>query len=144
MFETIKTIVEFIADLGTVCGFGVAIWLYFTKKGKLSSLYSVLIGLRNQESYRDIHKLLDKLERLNYGDKAHRSEIRNSLSELNGLISGNPLLAEKTTDITEQLKILLEKGADEPSKRHITAHIRERIRGMTYDNVQQLTETTEK
>jgi hypothetical protein len=140
--DYVSPVLEFIANLATSLAFVSATYLFFTKKKQISALYNVLIGLRNQESYRDLTRKLDHLDRLSADIKEQKGEVQNLLADVLGQLRINPALCAATADLQSRLNLIIsgKSKLNEMAKRQLCSELREGLRGLSYESVQSLTE----
>ena len=95
-----------LADAATLLASGLAIWVYFANRKKISAAIQVLL---NYSFHTTLTELKEKLERLNeYSAKEADDipEIQNILHEIAGQIRGNKKLMESISDLPEALESL--------------------------------------
>jgi len=139
-FAKLPLILQIAADSAAVLTFFAGLLFYFTKRQKIGVLYKAIIGLRNQESFRELTRKLDHLERLNVERKEEQKEVVNLLGEVLGQLRVNPALNSVSTENQRRLNSILDGSvkATEAFKRQICSELREGLRGLSYDSIHTL------
>lgn len=137
---------EFIANLLSIAAVLSGAYLYYTKREKISAVYNVVLGLRHQESFRELNRRLDHLDRLNIETKEQRGEAINLLAEILGQLKSNHHLATPAASVITKLTPIIEQGTkmNESAKRQVCAELREVLRGLNYEAISNLSEGPKK
>lgn len=129
---------SFFANSFTIVTAGLALWVFFKKGPALAAAMKLLVNYSYQTT---LHELRDKLERLNeynVADDIAKQEVINILHELQGQISGN-LRVKKAMpkDALASLERLLNpKTLTEARKRSLVSQIREVLKNLNVDNLE--------
>lgn len=101
------------------------------------------MGLRNQESFRELSRKLDQLEDLSVETKEQIPKVHNLLADIYGQIRTNPALCAKTTDLQLHFKNLIDGRITlaETTKRQWCSELRETLKGLNYASVRVIMES---
>jgi hypothetical protein len=136
-FKLLTDVVSLLANILTIVTAALALWVGFKKGPALSAAMKLLVNYSYQTT---LHELRDKLERLNeYNarDDGHKDQIINILHELQGQIAGNTRVKKAMPiDALDSLeKLLNPKSLTEPRKRALVSQIREVLKNMNIENI---------
>lgn len=136
----VENIISFLSNLLTIFASGLAIFLYFRNKAKISSALKFLL---NYAFHLTISELKNKIERLNdhnVNTQEGKKAVIEILHEIEGQIQGN-----------EKLRILMSKqftkvkdfndfpsNLSEPKKRSLVSELRESLRNLELDRFKDL------
>ncbi len=118
----------------------IVVYLFFFKRGAISSLYKFLVNYTLQVT---LHELYDKLEELNdydADDSKHRREVISIFGEIIGQMKGNPILVKNCKKMLKKLSKYQEQPdlLTNPSKRSLIFELRETLRHINIQNYKEL------
>jgi hypothetical protein len=130
MWEVIDKTVSVLANVCTIGALGFALFLFFTQRDKIASLFRLLINYGLQMSLTELSSKLDRLNSRSANDEDDKKEIVNIFSEIQGQISGNHLLSVKCSSVLTKINNLLRypDKLTEPNKRSLIFELREELR----------------
>lgn len=138
--DQLKTYLDALAGLAnvfTIVASGLAIYVYFTARGKFSAALQLLMNYSFQTTLTELKEKLERLNEYNANEPTELPEIRNILHEIAGQIRGNerllavaPKLATKIENLAQSKKLL------EPSKRSIVSEVREQLRNIQLNSIE--------
>lgn len=136
LFRVIVDSVSLVANLFTILASAIAIGVFFFKRKDLSTALSLLLNWSYQTTLADITGKLDRLNEYNANEPSDLQEIKNIIHEIAGQFRGNARLLNAAPAIPKRLeKFALGKNLSEPNKRSIVAEIREVIRNLHVNNM---------
>ncbi|MBA7519519.1 hypothetical protein ES705_11598 [subsurface metagenome] len=126
----------FLSALFTSIASGIAIYIFFFKRTKISSAINLLLNFSNQLSLSDLKSKIERLNDFNANEPTHKENVINILSEIQGHIIGNKILKEHFNDILVKINRYTGNTKDfsEPIKRSLISEIRETIRNIDVSN----------
>ncbi len=137
MIEHILTFLSALSNFLTIVASGIAIYVFIAKRQQISSAFRLLLGYSFQLTLSELKEKLERLNDFHAGDEEGRKRIEILLHETIGQLQGNQLLREKMSDLIDQGKALVEdkRRLNEPRKRAYVAELRERLRHIDVQNV---------
>jgi len=138
--EDLLKIVPLISNILTIVASGIAIYVFFTKRKAISSVFSLLMNYSYQLTLSELKEKLERLNDNNANDDEQREQIVNILNELMGQIKGNINLKMHFTEQTQAIEKFTsnKKRLTEPRKRALVSELREKIRHLNIKNIDQL------
>lgn len=132
----IERILAGLTNVLTIAASGIAIYLYFTQKEKISNAFNTLLNYSRQLTLTELQSKLDRLNDLNANNAEHKPAVINILNEINGQIKGNSKLKETFSEILDDIEPYCSQKSTitEPNKRSIVSQIREKIRSYDVDS----------
>ena len=140
--DLFENIVGFLSNLLTIFASGLAIFLYFKNKARISSAFKFLL---NYAFHLTLSELKNKIERLNdhnVNTEEGKKAVIEILHEIQGQIQGN-----------EKLRILMNKqftkvkdfndfpfNLSEPKKRSLVSELRESLRNLELERFRDLSQ----
>ncbi|VVM71368.1 hypothetical protein PS634_01827 [Pseudomonas fluorescens] len=142
--DLIKGIVNFIADIFTIGASGIAIYLFVCKRDAIASVFSLLLNYSYQLSLTELKEKLDRLNEYTASDVDEHEVIMNILHEFLGQVRGNDKLKVVMAAQIISIEAVISKSdkgkkMTEPVKRALVSEIREKLRHL---NVQVIDEIT--
>ncbi|WP_417541971.1 hypothetical protein [Methylophaga thalassica] len=124
----------------TIVASGIAIYVFFTKRESIATIFSLLLNYTYQLSLSEMKEKLEKLNEYNAKDPDENEKIVNILNEVCGQIKGNERLSENFKEIVEEINTfaLGRRKLTEPKKRALVSELRERIRHLNIRNIDDL------
>ena len=116
--------------IATVLATGLAYYLYWTNRDKISAVLGALLHYGSRLTYSELTEKLNRLGEMRADDKAQKGEIIASMGELYGQLQGNSELRVVCLDSLREIEIYL-KSPDkltEPTHRMLVARLRETLR----------------
>lgn len=135
-------IVSFLADLVQVIAGGIALYIGFTKREKISAAFRILYNFSLQTSLAELKHWLLKLEESKINSKDNSKDVRVSLAYIVGKIKGNRILyAHFGEKMLKRLNVIiadLEEGRSVTDSNRISLYseIRESLATLEIDNHQ--------
>lgn len=138
--DTFFNVITFISNTFTILASGIALYLFFTKKGSIKSVFKVLLNYSFQVTLSELKAKLDRLNDLSSNDSTQTEEIINTLNEIVGQIRGNSKLKNHCAEILEKIASLAEnpKKLSEPKKRSLVSELRENLKHINIENYDEL------
>ena len=140
MVKILLETASLVANIFTILASGIAIYLFFFKRKTISTAFKVLVNYSFQMTLSELRAKLDRLNDLNTNEPSHTEEIVNIFNEIVGQIRGNRKLSKEYTEILEKLTGYAEspKKLTEPRKRSIVSELRERLRHIDIEDLDEL------
>ncbi|MEC3907797.1 hypothetical protein VOI54_12270 [Tamlana sp. 2201CG12-4] len=134
--EKISEIISLVANLFTIGASGIALYLFFFQRGKISNAFNLLLNYSTQLTLSELKSKLDRLNHFNANDTKQKEEVINILHEIQGQTTGNLFLKENLNNIIEKIEGFIEKPKNltEPRKRSLVHELRESIRNLDFDS----------
>lgn len=88
MLSTIVNGIVVIADAFTIVASGIAIFIFFTKRRAISSVFNLLLKYGYQITLSELRSKLDRIAELRVASGGQNQEVINTLSEIVGQIRG--------------------------------------------------------
>lgn len=139
MDEIIKW-VSLISNTFTVIASAIAIYLFLFKRKAISSVFDLLINYTYQLSLSEVKEKIERLNEYNAKDPEQSEKIVNIFNEIIGQIKGNHKLKGHFTELLVTLEILAadKRKLTEPRKRAAVSELRERLRHLNVQNIDNL------
>jgi hypothetical protein len=133
-------ILSAIADILTIIASGIAIYIFWFKRDKISSVIKVLLNYSSQVALSELNAKIERLNDLNANEPTDIEEITNIFYEIAGQIRGNPKLKIFCSDILSKLDGITGKNKKilETTKRSFTAELREKLRHVSINDMDEL------
>lgn len=126
-----------VANLFTIAASGLAIYLYFSNRAKLSAALQLLLNYSFQTTLSELKEKLERLNEYNANEPTELPEIRNILHEIAGQIRGNDRLGSMAPTLATKIENLAQgKKLTEPAKRAIVSEVREQLRNIQVNNIE--------
>ena len=134
--------ISFLANIFTIIASGIAIYLFVFKRDAVKSVFKVLTNYSYQISLSELKIKLERLNELSVNDQSQSDEIINIFNEIVGQIRGNVMLKNKCEIILKKLTRYAEtpRILTEPKKRSIISELREKLRHIDIQNIDELME----
>ncbi|WMB73644.1 hypothetical protein RA178_03195 [Shewanella oncorhynchi] len=118
----------------------IAIYLYFTKKESIGSIFTMLKNYAYQQTLSELKEKLEKLSDYNAKDSIHHEQIINIVNDIVGQMNGNDhLKVHFKVIITRFERMISERDRlTEPLKRSLVAEFRERLRHLNVENFDEI------
>jgi hypothetical protein len=126
-----------VANLFSIAASGLALYLYFSNRAKLSAALQLLLNYSFQTTLAELKGKLERLNEYNANEPADQPEIRNILHEIAGQIRCNERLVALAPKLATKIENLAQgKRLFEPSKRAIVSEVREQLRNIQVNNIE--------
>lgn len=127
---------NFIANLMTIFASGLALYIFFFNRKKISTAINFILNYSNQLTLTDLKFKIERLNDYNTNDVGQKTEVVNILHEIEGQILGNKNLKEKLKEQLEKIAIFTSnsKLLTEPKKRSIVSELKESLRNIDVSN----------
>jgi hypothetical protein len=128
--------VNFLANVLTIAASGVALYVFFFNKDKITSAINFILNYSNQLTLTDLKFKIERLNDFNANDPASKIEVINILHEIEGQVLGNEMLKEKLKAQLTKLQNITANSRllTEPKKRSLVSELRESIRNIDVSN----------
>ena len=132
------------ADVFAIAASGIAIYIFFTKRKAITSVFRLLLKYGYQITLSELRSKLDRIADLRVDDDTQKRQVINIMSEVVGQIQGNRKLKSRFPEELEKLERLAmgRQSLTEPKKRIIVAQLREGLRHLDMENIDSLTGDT--
>lgn len=139
MDELIKMI-SVVSNIFTIAASGIAIYIFFTKRKAISSMFNLLMNYSYQLTLSELKEKLERLNDNNAKDPDQCEHIVNIFNEIMGQIRGNDKLKVHFEDQVLTMEVLVsnKNKLTEPRKRAIVSELRERLRHLNIKNIDDL------
>ncbi|KOY02216.1 hypothetical protein [Pseudomonas nunensis] len=132
-----------LSDVFTIFASGIAIYLFVFKRKAISSVFSLLLNYSYQLSLSEMKEKLERLNDCNAKNPEHLDTIMNILHELLGQVRGNDKLKLIMADQVRSIEVVVTndskgKRITEPQKRALISEIREKVRHLNVQNIDDL------
>lgn len=126
-----------VANFFTVVASGLAIYIYFTSRGKISAAIQLLLNYSFQSTISELKEKLERLNEYNASEVSDHTEIRSILHEIAGQIRGNSRLLAAAPNLPEKLeRVAQSKKLSEPMRRSIVSEVREQLRNIQINSME--------
>lgn len=131
---------SFCSDVLTIIASSIAIYLFITKRKQISSVFSLLVNYTFQLSLSEIKEKLERLNEYNAKDPESGEIIENIFHEIIGQIRGNDKLSGHFAELVVRMEDLASnrRKLTEPKKRAVVSELRERLRHLNVENIDDL------
>ncbi|HXS72729.1 MAG TPA: hypothetical protein VN725_01705 [Rhodanobacteraceae bacterium] len=130
--------IALVSNLFTIVASAIAVIVFFAKRKELSTALSLLLNWSYQTTLTDVVGKLDRLNEYNANEPDDIAEIKNILHEIAGQFRGNTRLLGAAPTLPDRLENLARK-ITEPYKRSMVAEVREVIRNLQLNTIDQAT-----
>ena len=139
MDEVIKWVI-LCSNVFTIVASGIAIFVFFTKRKSIVTVFNLLINYTYQLSLSEIKEKLEKLNEYNAKDSVDNEKIINILNEIIGQIKGNQKLSVHFKLLLEEIDgfALGRRKLTEAKKRALVSELRERLRHLNITSIDNL------
>lgn len=140
MWSALQDVIGFVAGLTTIAASGIAIYLFVAKREAIASAFRVLLTYSYQLTLAELKEKLERLNDYNAKDSDHQEQIINILHEIVGQLRGNRRLAPHFEDLIEGAQELAGERSrlTEPRKRAFVSELRERLRHLNVESIDEL------
>lgn len=140
MLELIIKIIALLSGIATLGASSIAIWVYFTKRKSISSVFSLLLNYSHQLTLSDLKENLKALNQYNADNEEEYVKIVNILHDIIGQISGNERLKSHLSSwVVKAGNWLGKRGTyKEARKRNLVSELREKLRNLNVGNIDDL------
>lgn len=138
-FKFISDIVSLVANSLTSATALIALYVYLTKRREFSAAFNLLLNWSFQTTLSDLRGKLDILNEYNASEPEDLPEIVNILHEIAGQIRGNSRLSSAAPNLATRIESLARsKKLSEPQKRAMVAELREALRNIQVNSMQNI------
>ena len=129
--------VALISNILTIVVSAIAIYIFWTKRKTISFILHLLMNYSYQLSLSELKEKLEKLNDYNANSAEQCDIIVNILNEIIGQIRGNDKLRKHFSELLERIEKLAsdKRKLTEPRKRAIVSELRERLRNLNVNNI---------
>jgi len=129
-----------ISNIFTVFASGIAIYLFLFKRKTISSVFDLLINYTYQLSLSEVKEKIERLNEYNAKDPQQSEKIINIFNEIIGQIRGNEKLKHHFSELLVHIEALVsdKRKLTEPRKRAAVSELRERLRHLNVQNIDNL------
>ncbi|MGN7887389.1 hypothetical protein [Dyadobacter sp. 22481] len=120
-------------NIFTICSAGLAMYLYWINREKISEAVSILLNYSTYASLVDLRLILEKLVALRYSTAEDKAEIIAILSEIDGHISGHKALRSNQSLLEFQKKIKIAQRKPEQFSEARKRSLANELRGIIKD-----------
>lgn len=133
-------VVSLISNLFTIFASGLAIYIFFSRKEEISSVFNLLINYTHQLSLSEVREKIERLNEYNAKDPEQCEHVINIFNEIIGQIRGNERLRRHFSEILITMESLSadKRRLTEPRKRALVSELRERLRHLNVSNIDNL------
>lgn len=119
---------------------GIAIYIFLTKRKSISSVFNLLMNYSYQLTLSELKEKLERLNDNNADDPKQLDQIINILHEIMGQIRGNKKLNNHFSETLDRIEALVSnrRKLKEPRKRALISELRERIRHLNIESIDDL------
>lgn len=141
--DTIKDIdfwIGIVARLFTITASGIAIYVFFINKEKISSAINLLLNYSKQLTLSELKFKIERLNDFTTNDTEQKKEVINILSEIEGQIIGNKKIKVELATQSQKINDFIENSRTltEPKKRSLVSELRESVRNIDISNYQNI------
>lgn len=124
-------ILAIVANIATVAAAGLAFWVYFSNRKRISAAIQLLLNYSFQTTLAELKEKLERLNEYNASDSDDVPEIRNILHEIAGQMRGNERLNGLMSCLPDKIeRLAMAKRLLEPQKRALVSEVREQLRNI--------------
>lgn len=120
-------------NIFTICSAGLAMYLYWINREKISEAVTILLNYSTYASLVDLRLILEKLVALRYSTAEDKAEIIAILSEIDGHISGHKALRSNQSLLEFQKKIKIAQRKPEQFSEARKRSLANELRGIIKD-----------
>jgi hypothetical protein len=141
--KSVGGFIELLADVVTILASGIAIYIFLSKGKAIASVFSLLLNYSYQLSLSELKEKLERLNDYNANNEDHYDSIINILHEFVGQVRGNDKLSVVMVEQIKKIEGALARSEagrkiTEPGKRAMVSEVREKIRTLNVQNIDQL------
>lgn len=128
------------SNIFTIIASGIAIYIFYTKRNEISTVFHLLINYTNQLSLSEVKEKIERLNEYNAKDSEQCESIVNIFNEIIGQIRGNAKLKLHFSELLTTMELLAsdKRRLTEPRKRAIVSELRERLRHLNIKSIDNL------
>jgi hypothetical protein len=129
-----------VSNLFTIFASGIAIYIFLAKKEEISSVFNLLINYTHQLSLSEVREKIERLNEYNAKDPEQCEHVVNIFNEIIGQIRGNDRLKNHFRELLVTMESLAsdKRRLTEPKKRVIVSELRERLRHLNVQSIDNL------
>jgi len=129
-----------ISNVFTVFASGIAIYIFFSKREEISSVFKLLVNYTHQLSLSEVKEKIERLNEYNAKDPEQCEHVVNIFNEIIGQIRGNDGLKAHFSELLEKMEFLVsdKRRLTEPKKRALVSELRERLRHLNVKSIDNL------
>jgi hypothetical protein len=102
IFKITSDVVAFLANGFTIGASGVALYVFFKNRKKISAAVDLLLNYSFQTTLGELKEKIERLNEYNANEPADVPEIKNILHEISGQIQGNSRLSVAIPDLVKK------------------------------------------
>lgn len=133
----LASVINFFAGVGTILASGIAVYVFFTKGKAISNALSLLSNYSYQLTLSELKEKLERLNDYNAKNEDHVDIIYNIFHEIVGQIKGNSKMRAHFSEFLSDLEGILSSKRQlmEPKKRALVSELRERLRNLNVESL---------
>ncbi len=128
--------VTFISRIFAMTASGIAIYVFFVNREKISSAILFVLNYSKQITLTELKYKIERLNDYTTNDVSQKEEVINILAEIEGQVLGNEMLNEELENQTKKINTYINnnKLLTEPMKRSLVSELRESVRNIDVSN----------
>lgn len=126
-----------ISNILTILASGIAIYIFFSKREEISSIFELLVNYTHQLSLSEVKEKIERLNEYNAKDPEQCEQVINIFNEIIGQIKGNDRLSSHFSELLQKIEFLAsdKRRLTEPKKRALVSELRERLRHLNVKSI---------
>lgn len=139
-FKNLNFWVGLLSSLFTITASGIAMYIFFTNKDKISSAINFVLNYSKQITLSELKFKIEKLNDYSTNDANQKKEVINILGEIEGQILGNAKIKIELKPQLDKINSFFDnpKTLTEPRKRSMVSELRESVRNIDVSNYQDI------
>jgi hypothetical protein len=133
--------IQLITNILTAIASGIAIYIFIFKRKVIASIFKILLNYSSQITLSELKIKLDRINDLDVSNTDHYGKVMNLLNEIVGQIRGNQKLKRQCSNMLEKLEVFTDNPKNkltEPKKRNLISELKETIRHIDLENIDEL------
>ena len=136
LIKNIDFWVTFVSRFFSIFAAGIAIFLFFFKRTKISTVIQFILNYSKQITLNELKFKFERLNDFTTKEEESKNEIINILGEIEGQILGNEILKKELEDLLNKIHSYISnpRTLSEPNKRSLVSEMKESIRNIDVSN----------
>ncbi|MBU9205213.1 hypothetical protein KGP65_09685 [Burkholderia multivorans] len=135
-FKHFSDVVAFVANGFTIAASGIALYVFFANRKKISAAVDLLLKHSFQTTLGELNEKIERLNEYNANEPSDVTEIKNILHEISGQIRGNNRLSSAIPNLAQKIDRMANgRKLSEPSKRSLVSELRETLKNIQTSNI---------
>ncbi len=132
--------VSFAANFFSIITSGIVIYLFIFKRKSIKSVFRLLVNYSYQLTLSELKEKIEKLNDYNVKNSDECEQVINILNDIMGQIKGNNKLNKHLSPTLASIEKLTsdKRRLTEPRKRAFVSELRERVRHLNVENIDNL------